>query len=67
MIGAASVQPPGHTWLPFDFVGGCVLKNQVVINQVKNPILGQEALILIENRLKIGLNGLILLQNMAIF
>jgi hypothetical protein len=22
----------------FDFVGGCVLKNQVVINQVKNPI-----------------------------
>jgi len=22
----------------FDFVGGCVLKNQVVINQIKNPI-----------------------------
>jgi hypothetical protein len=22
----------------FGFVGGCVLKNQVVINQVKNPI-----------------------------
>jgi hypothetical protein len=23
----------------FDFVSGCVLKNQVVINQVKDPIL----------------------------
>jgi hypothetical protein len=22
----------------FDFVGGCVLKNQVVVNQVKDPI-----------------------------
>jgi len=22
----------------FDFVGGCVLKNQVVISQIKNPI-----------------------------
>ena len=23
----------------FDFIGGCVLKNQIVINQLKNPIL----------------------------
>ena len=23
----------------FDFVGGCILKNKIVINQVKNPIL----------------------------
>jgi len=22
----------------FDFVGGCVLKNQIIIDQVKNPI-----------------------------
>jgi hypothetical protein len=28
----------GFDMVHFDFVGGCVLKNQVVINQVKNPI-----------------------------
>jgi len=28
----------GFDVVHFDFVSGCVLKNQVVINQVKNPI-----------------------------
>ena len=29
----------GFDMVHFDFIGGCVLKNQIVINQLKSPIL----------------------------
>ena len=29
---------PGFDVIHFDFVGGCIFKNQFVINQIKDPI-----------------------------